>query len=352
MNNYDHPVDWEAERKRMQEMMILPSLERKMKEAEEEMRKAEREAERDRAICWGFFGFWIGAACGMTALPIVVYIVYKQLDSDTVGYLTLAGALVGGAIGAIFGAYLGIWNLREDTKEARRKYEAARLEWHKEQQKQYCKELLNLGELSLGQFESLPELLESAAKFLDRAERDFAEGAFSPFWDSIEHAAECLGHFDKCVRKIEANASRYTEIVKDYEGTPPPYPIARESVEKLRAGTIMAERMQAIVRKAQCNFQFAQIYEQRMTNKILIAGFKNLREALEGMTWQVTASIDNLSSSVGVMTSTLNESLRAIHSRLGDTAEMSRQQHEERAARERKVVEMLDNIQRGRRPVW
>jgi hypothetical protein len=57
------------------------------------------------------------------------------------------------------------------------------------------------------------------------------------------------------------------------------------------------------------------------------------------------------------MTSTLDESMRAIHSRMGDIAETTTQHHKElskeaseRAAREKKVLEMLDNIQRGRRP--
>lgn len=115
--------------------------------------------------------------------------------------------------------------------------------------------------------------------------------------------------------------------------------------------------MKAIVQTAQRNFQFATIYEQRKTNQILVAGFTNLAQALDRMTWQITASIDDLAGSVDVMTSTLNESTRAIHSRLGDVAEMTSQHHDELmkeasegAARERKALEMLDNIQRGRRP--
>ena len=55
--------------------------------------------------------------------------------------------------------------------------------------------------------------------------------------------------------------------------------------------TATAERMQAIVRKAQRNFQFATIYEQRKTNQILVAGFTTLAQALNQMTGQITASI-------------------------------------------------------------
>lgn len=231
-----------------------------------------------------------------------------------------------------------------------REVEAACLQRHRDEQQRYHKELLGLGDRSLGIFESIPAHLESAEKCLDRAEDDFADRAFAPFWDSIEHAAKCLAHFDKGVRHIQDDSSRYTELVRKYEDTPPQFPLARQSVERLAVGTATAERMQAIVRKAQRDFQFAMIYEQRKTNQILVAGFKNLAQALEQMAWQIAASIDNLAGSVGVMTSTLNESMRAIHSRLDDIGEMTRQRDDERAARERKALEMLDNIQRGRRP--
>jgi hypothetical protein len=132
-------------------------------------------------------------------------------------------------------------------------------------------------------------------------------------------------------------------------------------VTKLGVGATTAERMQATVRKAQRNFQFATIYEQRKTNQILVEGFTSLAEALNEMTWHITTSIDNLTRSVDGMASTLNDSMRAIHSRLGeigeaahkDSRETAHQRAEEAsdaAAREGMALEMLDNIQRGRRP--
>ena len=57
------------------------------------------------------------------------------------------------------------------------------------------------------------------------------------------------------------------------------------------------------------------------------------------MACKITASINELAISIGVMTSTLNESLDAIHTEqiVG-------------VARLGEALEMLDNIQRGRRP--
>jgi Mg2+ and Co2+ transporter CorA len=115
--------------------------------------------------------------------------------------------------------------------------------------------------------------------------------------------------------------------------------------------------MNGIVRKAQRNFEFSLIYEQRKTNQILVAGFRNLAQALEEMTWRITSSVDDLTSSVDRMHTSLNESLVRIHEqteRIASTAEGHRADAATQAiatgARERKALEMLDNIQRKRYP--
>jgi hypothetical protein len=137
-------------------------------------------------------------------------------------------------------------------------------------------------------------------------------------------------------------------------GVPPQFPLERKTVEKLAVGTSTAERMKAIVRTAQRDFQFSSFYEQRKTNQILVAGFTTLGQALDRMTWQIADSIDNLTSSVESMASTLNES---INSQFGEMAESNTQSHgevmkavSEHVLREQRALEMLDNIQRHRKP--
>jgi DNA anti-recombination protein RmuC len=115
--------------------------------------------------------------------------------------------------------------------------------------------------------------------------------------------------------------------------------------------------MKGIVRKAQSNFQFAMIFEQRKTNQILVAGFTNLALALEQMTWRITRTIGDLASSVEAMGRSINESLLDIDSQVRESAEettnyrkgLSREASEH-IGREERVVEMLDNIQRRRIP--
>ena len=256
---------------------------------------------------------------------------------------------------------IGVWlysKIKKQKEAAKRKAEEeAQLKRHKEQQEAFRQQMVDLGEQSLALFESIPEHLRTAEDHLDQAEIDFAEGVFAPFWDSIEKAARTLGHFDEGVRKINYGSSQYTGLTRQYDADPPGFPLSPQSVTKLTIGAATAERMKRIVRTAQGNYQCASIYEQRKTNQILVAGFTNLAQALDEMTWRITTSIDGLASSVDSMGSTLNESILSIHSRIGDIAEMTTKHHQtvsreasKRAARERKVVEMLDNIQRHRRP--
>ena len=154
------------------------------------------------------------------------------------------------SFGAVFGVVLGvvlvidfIYGLIEGViKEKQRKVEEKQLleeekrqiQRHIGKQQLYREQMIVLGEQSIRLFESMPENLSSAEKYLDQAEVDFADGAFAPFWDSIENAAKTLGRFDEGVRHIKDNSSRYTELIRKYEDIPPQFPLARQSMPRSR----------------------------------------------------------------------------------------------------------------------
>ena len=243
---------------------------------------------------------------------------------------------------------------KEEQERIRKleKEEKERIQKLKDEQDGYQTDLTNLCNNTITTFESLPTHLRSAEECLNMAEFEFSEGAFAPFWDAIEEAVNRLGYFDQGVNKIEENLSRYTKLIMKFERIPPKFPLANKSVDKISISTLTSERMKKIVRKAQQNFQFATIYEQRKTNKILIAGFGNLSRALNRMTYQITNSIDNLYNSVNSITSSLDESMDAIYDIVDDISEENIKHNSEvvksdsaRAVREEKALKMLDNIQ-------
>ena len=260
----------------------------------------------------------------------------------------------------------------EEIRERQKEQELARINAHKIQQQHYHTTLVDLASDAFALFESMPKHLMSTEELLDQAESDFEEGAFAPFWDSVESAAMQLGRFDDNVRTITIKADSHTQYAKSYEAIPPPFPIILDTVNGMAAAKNTNDRMRAIVRKAQCNFQFATIFEQRKTNQLLVAGFTNLAQALDGMGRRIESSINYLGRQISQMSSTLDESLQNLGSNLNETLTTLHKHSMEtvgrmannvegihssiqkdagdRAERHKQALAMLDNIQRRRRP--
>lgn len=240
-----------------------------------------------------------------------------------------------------------ITTARENADRERRRQEEER---QRAEQTSIHSSLVEVATTSLSLFERMPGHILTAEESLDQAERDFKEGVFSPFWDSIEKATMQLGAFDEGVRTITINSLEYTKLAKSFKARAPRFPIVEESVRGMVAATTTSERMRSIVRKAQANPTFAQIYEQRRTNQILVAGFTSLATALDGMGQRIASSIDGLGSQISEMSlamensfSSLGESVEALHSTTKQNASDQEQRHN-------RALEMLDNIQRRRIP--
>ena len=243
---------------------------------------------------------------------------------------------------------IGVWiylNVRKENRAAKLQAEQTALrQRHSEEQEGYRNQMANLGKLSLGLVEPMPTHLTNAERWLDKAEAEFADGAFAPFWDSVEKAAYTLAWIDKDVRQTKDNSSEYIKLLGKCEENRPQFPLEREAISKLgQSTTATAERMRTIVRKGQRDFQFATIFEQRKTNQILIAGFTNLGQALDQMSHQISSSIASLTGSLDHLKE-LVPAVEAIHEQLASDSEMRRKH-------DGNVEEMLDNIQRRRKPL-
>jgi len=224
-----------------------------------------------------------------------------------------------------------------EKHEAERGQAAGRQEGYADSLVRNCKE-------SLDDFELLPGHLIAAEEFLDEAEARFREGAFAPFWDSIEQAVQALGSFDARVQSIKSRLTTYDTLVRQYEGQPPQFPVDRDCVSNLAVSAGTAERLRNIVYQAQRDFQFATIFEQRKANQILVAGFPTLANALALMSSQLQSSIGQLATSVGETRLPLDDSLHAIYMNVANPAALSAQHHKEvmrelkSATTERKVL--------------
>lgn len=217
----------------------------------------------------------------------------------------------------------------------------------------------------------LPLLMSDAELWLDQAENEFSEGLYSPFWEAMEGAVQHLSQFDKTLRTIETAQQRYAIEA------PPLAPDAVSfslGVRVLPNPSATNQRMKALYRQAQKDPHFAQIYEQRRTNAILIEGFQSLGEALTYLGDRIESDLrslgDHLSFRLGDIESSIRESSKQMerqHEELLQTAQSWREEarngnaelivvartnaeNAERSAKERR--DMLDNIQHRRRPLW
>lgn len=195
--------------------------------------------------------------------------------------------------------------------------------------------LSNLLTTSRSDFQNIPTLVAAADEHLNLAEREFAEGAFAPFWDQIEYATNKLATYQQRIQIIKRNAIEYSQAIC----TSTNMPAFSVPTGQLPDARPTASRLAGIVRKAQKNFQFATIYEQRKTNQILVEGFGTLASAINSLGDSISGSLHDLST-------TLNVSLERILQQAEADASVRRQVTQRQA----EANAMLDNIQRKRKP--
>jgi hypothetical protein len=135
----------------------------------------------------------------------------------------------------------------------------------------------------------------AAERHLKTADKDFADGAFAPFWDQIERTANELAAYKNSVEQLGRCVHVYQREALLLENTPDAVPALQLGEHKLPDARPLAERFSALVRQAQTNFQFAMIYEQRKTNQLLYAGFGTLGAAIYALGESVNLSLTQLS---------------------------------------------------------
>ena len=215
----------------------------------------------------------------------------------------------------------------------------------------------------------LPLLISDTEFWLNQAENEFSEGVYSPFWEAMERAVQSLSEFDKTIRFIETAQQRHA---LEAPALAPDAAIFSLGLRVLPNPSATNRRMKDLYRKAQKDPHFAQIYEQRRTNAILIEGFSSLGDALNYLGDLIESEIrllgDQLSFRLGDIELSLSESSKQMqrqHEELLQTAQLWREEARngnaelatiaqtnaesaERGAKERR--DMLDNIQHRRKP--
>ncbi len=300
-----------------------------------------------RVLLKSIFGLIVGTIGGFIAgfiAAIVVWIVVgiATWDSDTGYQVSNVVMLLCILIGAIVGFVIPLKN--ESDRQAKL---AEHERWkQRADEADLRKRIDHLSELlssSRSTFLSMRELIPAAGHHLDRAEQEFEEGVFAPFWDEVEHATNKLATYRNGIETINGKAFEYRREAANVTGPVPPFDLP---FRELPDGRPTAHRLVAIVRRAQKDFHFATIYEQRKTNKILVAGFGTLASAIYEIGDAISFSLNNLSNTLDeLLDATREHSTQATlqATRRGEIEQEILESHE-------RQERMLDNIQRGRKP--
>jgi hypothetical protein len=211
----------------------------------------------------------------------------------------------------------------------------------------------------------LPTLLAAAELDLDRAEAEWAERVYSPFWEAMEDVLAKLHSFETALHLISNNRALHEKEANVLGDVGQPFTLGRVILPDTRP---TYGRLRDLYRRAQKDSEFAKIYEQRRTTSALIAGFRSLGDAVQRLGDRIIQSIDDVRSTVGAAIGSLELSLQDAVSQASTQREalltelrqssgieenILRQLRDDSARQaeyERSAKQMLDNIQRRRNP--
>jgi hypothetical protein len=277
----------------------------------------------------------------------------------------------GGLIGFLIPFLDGLQRQSELNEEERKQRNAKQAQEERERDQaaaqlvRQTQQLASLLAETQHDFMTIPELVPSADADLDRAERKFAEGAFIPFWDEIERATEKLAAYNDGVRRIIRNAKDYERDAATLAIRIPKFSLPEGELPDARP---VARRLSQIVEIAHRNINFTtvynqrvQIHEQRKTNQLLYAGFSSLGDAISSLGSVISSSLDDLSRSVH---SSLADILQAQHEQTdtmksnfvqqGEAQQNYQDEHfkklDKHAEKTDEVKEMVDGIWRKKKP--
>lgn len=197
--------------------------------------------------------------------------------------------------------------------------------------------------------DSLPLNLKRASNAITTAKNEFVERAFAPYWDAIEKATIELGKFNDSVWQIQHLAKKYSDHVSQLDSGRIPVLLDKNWCLIQDPSSVVRE-LEGVVRVAQKDYQFASIYEQRKTNKLLHDGFITLGQALSEMKYNIACSIESLSSITYEIGQDRSVDFADTISSLDDIARELKNEAIARREHERIAQEMLDNIQSRRTP--
>jgi hypothetical protein len=216
--------------------------------------------------------------------------------------IALVFASVGTTIVVVFTKRRGISDFKrkkaEQSLEDKRSAERANqseIRRVNEEAETLTRRLTGIYESSLKLAPELLQYLNQTVHILREATVEYNDNAFSPFWDAIENAAKQLASFNDKANQLAQNANEYYRMLEGRKHTFPAFPI---EIRTIPDASSLLNEFRRVVRMGQTNHNFADIWELRRIQAVLIAGFRTLGEAVNNLGHTIEFSISYLQQSI------------------------------------------------------
>lgn len=267
---------------------LEPEMPRMPEAHEVELSEEEKKAASNTSA-----GYWAGGIGGLTVATL--------FESTEVA--TEVG-IVGGMFICICVQFLVVSHSRNEAHRKKVEQQRRSLNYSHEQKlkslqsqaKTRTKRLREIYEFAHAEPPATSRVLASASAALRKADLEFAENAYGPFWDAVEMAVKDLADFQRRIERLAKSADEYRSLLEGCSHNFPVFPVQNDAIPD---PSVVVSDLQRTIRRGQTNFQFANIWEHRRTRTAIIGGFNSLQEAILGIGDQIRGTVDDLRSSLG-----------------------------------------------------
>ena len=150
----------------------------------------------------------------------------------------------------------------------------------------------------------MKEKVESAAQYVNDAEQEYRDRAFSPFWDSVECATKIIYQYNVHANDLSDSIKNYNGLIDHlpekigHDHIEHNFPTFPYSMDQVPVPVKVYDKLKRIVYDAQKDFEFAVIWEHRHTRQVLIGGFETLGQAIGNLQGRINSSVHSLKESL------------------------------------------------------
>jgi hypothetical protein len=138
---------------------------------------------------------------------------------------------------------------------------------------------------------------------------NFKDNALIPFWDNIESFIKNINSLNESITILDRNKQFYFKIIEETSNNFPKY---FPNINKYKEIENLIKKFKNIKYEAFRKFEFASIWEQRKTQKIIALGFLTMKDAIDNMPYELLYSIRKLNSTIENTMNSLSYDIKSL----------------------------------------